>query len=259
MGEKHVLNNKNILEVKNLNIVYDDDKQAIKNLSISIIPNCVVAVIGPIYAGKSSLLRSINRLNDLYKNIKTHGDIYFKGKNINDYNPFELRKKIGMVFNEPHVFPYMSIYENVISGYNLNQITLPKQEKDEIVENALKDVSLWEDLKDELNKKPDFLSKGEQQRLCIARTIALKPEIILMDEPTASMSVYCANRIENMIYKYKENHTLIITTSNVSQAARTSDYTMFIDNGELIEYGATTQLFWNPMDKRTEKFITNQN
>ena len=258
MGEKHILNNEYILDIKNLNIYSSKEKHIIKNLSVSIEANTVVSIIGPLFSGKTILLKSINRLNDLYYNIKTKGQIYYKGKNIQDLRPIDIRKKIGMIFKDPHVFPYMNIYNNVLSGYSLNRISLSKTEKDQIVEESLRDVYLWDEVKDDIYKKPDFLRKGQQQRLCIARTIALKPDIILMDEPTNCMSAYCSNRIEDMIYKYKESHTIIVVTKNLSQAARISDHTLFLKNGELVEYGPTSQLFWNPVDKRTEEFITNQ-
>lgn len=253
------LSDEYILEIKNLNVFSSKkEKHIINNLSVSIVPNAVIAVIGPLYSGKSILLKSINRLNELNPEIKTEGKIFFRGQNIKTIKPFEVRKKIGMIFKNPQIFHNMSIEENVLAGYTLNRISLSKEKKDEILYRSLQDVYLWEDFKDDLNKKPDTLSKGEQQRLCIARAIALEPDIILMDEPTSFMSNYCSNRIEDMINKYKEKHTIIVVTPNLSQAARISDYTLYIDNGSLIEYGTTTQLFWNPVDRRTEKYITNQ-
>lgn len=255
MGKESDMNNQNILEIKGLNVSYPENPFAIKDFSVSIQSNRVVSLIGPLYSGKSTLLRSLNRLNELYPSIKTKGEVIFNGKNIFEMNSIEVRKKIGLIFKDPHIFPNMNIYDNVISGYTLNGIKLSKQEKDEIVEEMLTNVSLWDDVKDELNKKPLFLSKGEQQRLCIARTIALKPDILLMDEPTSHMSSYCTNRIEDLIHRYKINHIVLVATPNLSQAARISDYTMYIENGELVEYQETAKLFWNPLDKRTENFI----
>ncbi|MDR0427312.1 MAG: ATP-binding cassette domain-containing protein [Dysgonamonadaceae bacterium] len=244
-----------ILEIKKLNILDAKRKHLVRDLSVSIEPNTVVSIIGPPFSGKTAFLQSINRLNELYHHIKTEGEILYRGVNIKEMNSSELRKKTGMVFKNPDLFPFMNLYENVISGYTLNDIRLSKEEKDALVERCLKDVDLWEHFKNDLTKKPDFTTKGEKQRLCIARTIALNPDIILMDEPTCAISVNCTNKIEDMIYKYKKKSTIIVATSNISQAARISDFTMYINKGELIEYGETAKLFWNPSDERTERYI----
>ncbi|MDH8701001.1 phosphate transport system ATP-binding protein [Dysgonomonadaceae bacterium PH5-43] len=255
--ENHIT--QSILEIKNLNVYSSiTNKHIIKDLSLSIAPNTVTTVIGSPMSGKSILLKAINRLNDLQNDIKSKGEIYFKQENINNINIVELRQKIGFVFKDPQVFPHLSIFDNVISGYTLNRVRLSKDEKNYIVERCLNDVALWDNLKDDLNKKPDFLTKGEQQRLCIARAIALNPEVILMEEPTSFMSAYCTNKIEEMIHKYKENTTIIISTSKLSQAARLSDFALYLENGELIEHNETSKLLWHPKDKRTEKFIINQ-
>lgn len=173
-------------------------------------------------------------------------------------NPIEVRRMAGMVFQRPNPFPTMSIYENVIAGYKLNGIRLSKQAKDEIVETCLTNVGLWEEVKDSLFKKGTFLSGGQQQRLCIARALALKPEVLLMDEPTSALDPIATNRIEELLLELKKEFTIVIVTHNMSQAARISDYSMFMYLGELIEYDQTQIMFTNPRDKRTEEYLGGQ-
>jgi phosphate transport system ATP-binding protein len=252
------MKNEYILELKDLNVSYSPGKYAVKKLSVAIKSNQVTAIIGLPKSGKGTLLRSINRLHELYPDIKISGEILLRGKNIMTLNPIEVRKKIGMIFPNPNLFPNMSIYNNLISGYQFNHISLSKSEKDKIVEKSLTDVGLWEEVKDILHGKYDILSMGQQQILCIARSIALHPEIILMDKPTLSLDAQSSDRIEALLHQLKEKYTIIITTQNPSRAARVSDYTMYLEAGELIEYGITSKLFWTPEDKRTEKYITSQ-
>jgi len=161
-----------------------------------------------------------------------------------------------MVFQRPNPFPTMSIYDNVIAGYKLNGISLKKKEKDEIVERSLRDVALWDEVKDSLHNKGNFLSGGQQQRLCIARALAFNPEIILLDEPTSALDPIATSKIEDLLVKLKENYTIILVTHNMSQAARISDYSLFMYLGELVEYGKTKNLFTNPKDPRTEQYLT---
>jgi phosphate transport system ATP-binding protein len=252
------MENKYILELKDLTVSYTLGQQAVKKISVLIEPNAVTAIIGPLNSGKTTLLRSINRLHEVYPHIKTSGEILLNGTDIFSLNSVEVRRRIGMVFPNPNPFPNMNIYQNVISGYLLNQISLSKNEKDQIVEESLREVAMWDEVKNALSKKPRFLSIQQQQRLCIARTIALQPEILLMDEPTSSLDFWATNRIEDLILRLKDKHTIIIVPYNLSQAARISDYTLYMKEGEMIEYGTTSKIFWNPSDKRTEKFITSQ-
>ncbi|MDR0682851.1 MAG: ATP-binding cassette domain-containing protein [Dysgonamonadaceae bacterium] len=252
------MKNEYILELKNLNVSYSPGKYAVKKLSAAIKSNHVISVIGLPQSGKSTLLRSINRLHELYPNIKISGEILLKGKNIMDLNPIEVRKKIGMIFSSPNLFPNMNIYNNLISGFQFGRISLSKKEKDIIVEKSLTETGLWDEIKDILHGRYDILSTGQQQVLCIARSIALHPEIVLMDDPTFTLDSQSSDRIETLLHQLKEKHTIIIATQNLSQAARISDYTMYLEAGEMIEYDVTSKLFWTPKDSRTEKYITSQ-
>lgn len=254
--ENSINNDQYILELKDVSVSYNPEKKAIKDVNATIRQNTVTAIMGPSGCGKSTLLRAINRMHDLYPDIKTTGQILLKGENIFDMNPMRVRRLAGMVFQRPNPFPTMSIYDNVLAGYKLNNIRLSKSEKDEIVENSLKSVALWDEVKDSMTQKGSFLSGGQQQRLCIARAIALKPEILLMDEPTSALDPISTNRIEDLILELKQQYTIVIVTHNMSQAARISDNSMFMYLGELIEYGTTKQMFTKPKDKRTEDYLT---
>ncbi|MDR0507627.1 MAG: ATP-binding cassette domain-containing protein [Dysgonamonadaceae bacterium] len=250
--------NEYILELKNICVSFPRKEFAVKNVSVSIKPNTITSVIGAAGAGKTTLLRAINRMHELYPDIKTSGEILLNEKNILTMNPAEVRRRIGMVFRSPNPFPAMDIYQNVLSGYMLNKIFLSKEEKDKVVEETLQEVGLWEEVKNRLNKKASELNLGEQQRLCIARCLALNPEIMLMDEPTYTLSGTCANRIEELIYRIKNKMTIIIVTNQLLQASSISDYSMYMEKGELIEFDSCNKLFVNPKDKRTEKYITGQ-
>jgi phosphate transport system ATP-binding protein len=252
------MKNEHILELKDLHVSYSPGKYAVKKISAAIKPNLVTSIIGLPKSGKSTLLRSINRLHELYPHIKISGEILLNGKNILMLNPVEVRRKIGMIFQNPNLFPNMNIYNNVISGYRFHSIPLSGKEKDKIVEKSLTDAGLWEEVKDVLHGKCDILSTGQQQLLCIARTIALQPEIVLMDEPAASLDATGSERIETLLHHLKEKYTIIMTTQNLSRAARVSDYTMYLDAGELVEHEVTSKLFWTPKNKRTEKYINSQ-
>jgi phosphate transport system ATP-binding protein len=215
----------------------------------------VTAIMGPSGCGKSTLLRAINRMHELY-DINVIGDIFLDGKNIMKMNSIEVRSLVGMVFQRPNPFPTLSIYDNVIAGYKFNRVKLSKSEKDEIVEAGLRNVGLWDEVKDSLNKRGSFLSGGQQQRLCIARALALKPDFLLMDEPTSALDPIATKKIENLLIKLKDEVTILIVTHNMSQAARISDYSMFMYLGELVEYNKTDIMFTNPSDKRTEEYLT---
>ena len=247
-----------ILQFKNVSISYTPGKNAVNHVNADIKKNRITAIMGPSGCGKSTLLRAINRMHELYPDIRISGEILMDNRNILKMNPMEVRRMAGMVFQRPNPFPTMSIFDNVIAGYKLNGIRLKKKEKEEIVETCLTNVGLWNEVKDALFKKGTFLSGGQQQRLCIARALALKPEVLLMDEPTSALDPIATNRIEELLLELKKEFTIIIVTHNMSQAVRISDYSMFMYLGELIEYDKTRIMFTNPRDKRTEEYLTGQ-
>ena len=244
-----------VLSVRNLSVSYDKN-QAVKNVSVDIKKNSVTAIMGPSGCGKSTLLRALNRMHELYEHISMSGQVLIHDQNIFDLPAIRVRRTLGMVFQRTNPFPTMSIYDNVIAGYKLNGISLKKKEKEEIVERSLRDVALWDEVKDSLHNKGNFLSGGQQQRLCIARALAFNPEIILLDEPTSALDPIATSKIEDLLVKLKENYTIILVTHNMSQAARISDYSLFMYLGELVEYGKTKNLFTNPKDPRTEQYLT---
>jgi phosphate transport system ATP-binding protein len=245
-----------VLEIRNLSVAYNREKTAVTGVSAGIKKNRVTAIMGPSGCGKSTLLRAINRMHDLYPNIEIDGEILLNGENTEDMSTILLRRKIGMVFQRPNPFPTMSIYDNVIAGYTLNGFRLKKSEKNDIVEQSLRNVVLWDEVKDSLTKKGTFLSGGQQQRLCIARALALRPDVILLDEPTSALDPVATKKVEELLVQLKENYTILLVTHNMSQAARISDFSMFMYLGELIEYGRTKEMFINPVDKRTEEYLT---
>ena len=244
-----------ILSVRDLTVSYDH-VPAVKNVSVDFKKNSVTAIMGPSGCGKSTLLRAFNRMHELYENIQQTGNIFMSDIDIMKMPTIKVRRRMGMVFQRPNPFPTMSIYDNVISGYKLNGIRLKKSQKDEIVERSLRDVTLWDEVKDSLFKKGTFLSGGQQQRLCIARALAFNPEIILLDEPTSALDPIATAKIEDLLVKLKEHYTIIMVTHNMSQAARISDYSLFMYLGELIEYDKTKIMFTNPKDRRTEEYLT---
>ncbi len=247
-----------ILQLQEVSISYTPGKNAVNRVNARIEEKKITAIMGPSGCGKSTLLRAINRMHELYPDIRITGEMLLNGKYILKTNPMEVRRMAGMVFQRPNPFPTMSIYDNVIAGYKLNGIRLPRKEKDQIVEQSLQNVGLWEEVKDALYKKGTFLSGGQQQRLCIARALALKPQILLMDEPTSALDPIATNRIEELLLELKKEFTILIVTHNMSQAARISDYSMFMYLGELIEYDETQKMFTAPQDKRTEEYLTGQ-
>ncbi len=236
--------------------VWYEDFMAIKGIDMTIKQNTVTAFIGPSGCGKSTFLRLINRMNDYVDGFKMEGKIKIDGDNIykKKVNVEDLRKKIGMVFQKPNPFP-KSIFENVAYGLKIQGIT-DKNFIAERVESSLKQVALWDEVKDDLKKSGMALSGGQQQRLCIARTLAVEPSIILMDEPTSALDPISTAKIEELIYHLKEKYTIVIVTHNMQQASRISDYTAFFYLGELIEYGKTKTIFTNPEKTQTENYIT---
>jgi len=244
-----------ILRTENF-CAYFGDNQILKNVNISIPRNKVTAVMGPSGCGKTTLIRCINRMHELTAGAIASGKMLLYDEDIYSINPIVVRRKIGMVFQRPNPFPTMSIYDNVIAGYKLNGIKLPKSELEGIAEESLKKSALWNEVKDSLHRKGSFLSGGQQQRLCIARALAMKPEIILLDEPTSALDPKATAHIEELITELENYVTIIIVTHNTAQAARISDLTAFMYLGELIEFGSTEKLFTVPQDKRTEEYLT---
>ena len=242
------------LEVRNLNFYYGKF-HAIRNVNMSIREKKVTAFIGPSGCGKSTLLRAINRIYELYPNQRAEGEIVMDGENILKAKDLNLlRARIGMVFQKPTPFP-MSIYDNVAFGIKLYE-RIPKSEMDGRVESALSRAALWTEVKDKLNASGLSLSGGQQQRLCIARSVATKPEVILLDEPCSALDPISTAKIEELIEELANDYTIVIVTHNMQQASRASDYTAFMYLGELIEYGATEKIFTAPDNKRTEQYIT---
>ncbi len=243
------------IEVTNVNVWYDNF-QAIKNIDMAIRPNTVTAFIGPSGCGKSTFLRLFNRMNDYVDSFKMEGKVKIDSKNIykKKVNVEELRKEVGMVFQKPNPFP-KSIFENIAYGLKIQGIK-DKNFIKERVESSLKQVTLWDEVKDDLNKSGLALSGGQQQRLCIARTLAVAPSIILMDEPTSALDPISTAKIEELIFELKKKYTIIIVTHNMQQASRISDYTAFFYLGELIEFDKTKTIFTNPSKQRTENYIT---
>ncbi len=244
----------NIIETKDLCLYYGENK-ALKDINMTINKNEVTALIGPSGCGKSTFLRTINRMNDLIEIVKITGSVMFEDKDIyKDYDDIYLRKRIGMVFQRPNPFP-MSIYDNIAYGPRIHGIK-NKKVLDEIVEKSLKGAALWEETKDRLKTSALGMSGGQQQRLCIARTLAVSPEVILMDEPTSALDPISTGKMEELMDELKKEYTVIIVTHNMQQAGRIADKTAFFLNGEVIEYGKTEDIFYNPRDKRTEDYIT---
>ncbi len=243
------------IKVENLNLFYAE-KQALHGVSMEMPKKKVTAYIGPSGCGKSTLLRCINRMNDLVDNVTIEGKILLDNENIYDkaVNVAALRRRVGMVFQKPNPFP-KSIFENVTYGLRIQGIN-DKRVLAETVENALRGAALWDEVKDRLNDNALGLSGGQQQRLVIARAIAIEPEVLLLDEPASALDPISTLKIEELINELKEKYTIVIVTHNMQQAARVSDYTAFMFMGELIEMGATSELFTNPKKQQTEDYIT---
>jgi phosphate transport system ATP-binding protein len=245
-----------VIETRNLNLYYGDFK-ALEEVNIKIPARNVTAIIGPSGCGKSTLLRCFNRMNDLVENVRMEGEILIEGKNIlsEKTDLIALRKKVGMVFQRPNVFN-LSIYDNLKFGLRIHGLMSKKSEIEEAIEDALEDVGLWSELKDKLRKNTRTLTLEQQQRLCIARVIILKPDIVLMDEPCSALDPISTLKIEELLRMLKKEYTIVIVTHNMQQAARASDYTGFVHLGELIEFGLTGQIFSDPRKKLTENYIS---
>ena len=245
--------NNPIITVRDMNLWYGQT-QALKNINIDIPEKSITALIGPSGCGKSTFLKSLNRMQDLVPGVKITGDICYEGKNIFEAEVNNLRKEVGMVFQKPNPFP-MSIYDNIAYGPRTHGIT-NKAQLDDIVERSLRGASIWDEVKDRLKKNALGMSGGQQQRLCIARALAVEPKVLLMDEPTSALDPISTSRIEDLAMELKKQYTIVIVTPNMQQAVRISDQTAFFLLGDLVEYGNTEEMFSQPKDKRTEDYIT---
>ena len=244
----------NKFTIKDMNLHYGDF-HALKDINMVIPEKEITAFIGPSGCGKSTLLKSLNRMNDLVEGCKITGTILLDNEEIYNINNVNLlRKRVGMVFQKPNPFP-MNIYDNIAYGPRTHGIH-KKSDLDEIVEDSLRKAAIWEETKDRLKKSALGMSGGQQQRLCIARALAVQPEVLLMDEPTSALDPISTSKIEDLVLELKENYTIVIVTHNMQQAARISDKTAFFLLGEMVEMGETEQIFDMPKDKRTENYIT---
>ncbi|CAK21861.1 phosphate ABC transporter ATP-binding protein [Listeria welshimeri] len=244
-----------IIETKDVDLFYGS-KQALQKIALNIKKNQVTALIGPSGCGKSTFLRTLNRMNDLIPNVKTTGEIYIGGENVQDpkIDMVNLRKKVGMVFQQANPFPF-SIYDNVAYGPRMHGVK-DKKVLDEIVERSLRQAALWEEVHDRLDRSAIGMSGGQQQRLCIARVLAVKPDVILMDEPTSALDPISTAKVEDLILELKKDYTIVIVTHNMQQASRISDETAFFLNGHIVEFADTTSIFTNPAEKETEDYIS---
>lgn len=242
-----------ILNADNLSIFYGDN-EAVKSMSLPIYERKITAIIGPSGCGKSTFLRSLNRMNDFIDGVTHKGQILFNNENLyhDSVDPVEVRLRIGMVFQKANPFP-KSIFRNVAWGPNINGLEGSSELR---VENALKQAALWDEVADRLDDSALNLSGGQQQRLCIARALAMEPEVILMDEPCSALDPVSTARIEDLLFELKQKFTIVIVTHNMQQAARVSDYTAFMENGVLVEFGETDQVFTRPKESRTEEYVT---
>lgn len=245
-----------IIKIRDVSVSYGGNTQAVRNVTAAVESNAITAIMGPSGCGKSTLLRAVNMMHSLYPNIRVDGQIMLNGTDVLGMEPIDVRRRIGMVFQRPAPFPTMSIAANVLSGYMLNGIHLSRSERERIVEESLRNVSLWDEVKDVLNKRGTFLSGGQQQRLCIARALALKPDVLLMDEPTSALDPIATKHIEELLVQLKESVTILIVTHNMGQAQRIAKNSMFMYLGELVEYDNTELMFNNPADERTRAYLT---
>lgn len=245
---------KETIKTEHLDLYYDTN-HALKDINISVQSNKITALIGPSGCGKSTFLKTLNRMNDLVEGCRVTGKITLDGTDIyKDIDVTDLRKRVGMVFQKPNPFP-MSIYDNIAYGPRIHGIK-SKVKLDEIVERSLKQAAIWDECKDRLKKSALSMSGGQQQRLCIARALAVEPEILLMDEPTSALDPISTSKIEDLAVELREKYTIIMVTHNMQQAVRVADMTAFFLLGEIVEYDNTEKMFSNPVDKRTEDYIT---
>ena len=245
---------KSKFSVKDLSLYYGDFK-ALKNINMEIQENEITAFIGPSGCGKSTFLKTVNRMNDLVDGVRIEGNITLDGVDIyKDIDVIDLRRRVGMVFQQPNPFP-MTIYDNVAYGPRIHGVK-KKSQLDDIVERSLRQAAIWDEVKDRLKKNALGVSGGQQQRICIARALAVEPEVLLMDEPTSALDPISTMKIEDLALELKKNYTIIIVTHNMQQASRISDKTAFFLTGEEVEYGPTLQIFNNPVEKKTEEYIT---
>ncbi len=246
---------KSIIQIKNFNFFYGES-QALHDVTLDFNENQISALIGPSGCGKTTLLRCINRMNDLIDDTRSEGNITIHEKNIYlaEVDPVEVRRKVGMVFQKPNPFP-KTIWDNIVWGAKINGYT---GNLEELVESTLTRTALWDEVKDKLHTNALFLSGGQQQRLCIARAIAIKPDVILMDEPTSALDPVATARIESLITELKKRYSIVIVTHNMQQAGRISDCTSFLLNGVVVEHGRTKEIFLNPKEKKTEEYISGE-
>ena len=252
-GAHSQMRKKSVLELRDVSIYYNQVR-AVKNVTFNIRRNRITAIIGPSGCGKSTLLRSLNRMNDFVEGARVEGKFVFANEDLygNDIDPVEVRRRIGMVFQKPNPFP-KSIYKNITWG-PLNYGY--KGSLDELVERSLKQAALWDEVRDRLHDSALNLSGGQQQRLCIARALAMEPEVLLMDEPCSALDPISTAHIEDLMFELKERYTIVIVTHNMQQAARISDYTAFMEMGDLIEFNVTKRIFTRPSVQRTEQYVT---
>ena len=245
------------LKVVDLSAFYRG-KMALRDINLNITANYVTAIIGPSGCGKSTLVRCLNRMHEVQSGNHVEGQVWLDGEDIYGpgVDPVQIRRRIGMVFQKATPFPTMSIEDNVTAGLRLNNRRMSRAERDRIVEHSLRQAALWEEVRDKLRDPGVSLSGGQQQRLCIARALAVAPEVLLMDEPCSALDPISTARIEELILELKASYTIVLVTHNMQQAARASDYTAFLLNGELIEFGETNQIFTNPIRRETEEYIT---
>ena len=249
------MSDKTIIESRGLNLYYGDN-HALRDISIQIPANKITALIGPPGCGKSTFLKTLNRMNDLVPGVRIDGEVFYNGENIygKDVDVTRLRRQIGMVFQKANPFP-MSIYDNIAYGPRTHGVK-NRAKLDDIVERSLRDAAIWDEVKDRLKKSALGLSGGQQQRLCIARALAVEPDILLMDESTSALDPISTSKIEELAMELKNRYTVVMVTHNMQQAVRVSDETAFFLLGELVEFGETERLFSHPQDKRTEDYIT---
>lgn len=245
----------NAIETINLRIWYGNN-EVIRGINLAIPENVCFAIMGPSGCGKSTLLRAFNRLLELNEIARVEGDVKLFGRSVYGMDSVEVRRQIGMVFQIPNPFPHLSIYDNVALGVRYNRLVESKRELDKIVEWALKKAALWDEVKDRLKDRASELSGGQMQRLCIARALAMRPKVLLMDEPTANLDPISTRKIEELIYELKKELTIVIVTHSPAQAARVSDYVAFLYLGKLVEVGKTEDVFENPKEKLTEEYLT---